>query len=234
MLTTPVFANAKSKYYDWKKIEEDNLWRRVPKNSIYDQQELYIMGDSLYSPHYYKGGKWGEALITSWKIDESLESLQIVTAKQNKAYVELTSDTGKAILYSVNLKTSKKKIVSKNFVLRESTPPFFYAATVNTTDASSTPIYVWKFNGNSFKRGNCLGKYIIPTKVLGKYVYYGKYNNSSQKKVTICRADLDGSHEKKLFVVTGKGDYCQTLISDVTKNQIAVSTSINGKFVRDI
>ncbi len=231
MLTTSIFVSAKPKYYDWKKIEE-NLWRRVPKNSCYAQQELHIVGDSLYSPHYYTekyGGKWGEEYITSWKMDESYQTLQIVTAKKNKVYVQLTSEADKSVLYSVDLNTLKKKLVSKKFVLRESTAKFFYVSTRNVTDTSSVPIYVWKFKGTSFKKGKCLGKYIFGIKAIGKYIYYGKYKSSSQKKVTVYRADLDGSHAKKLFTVKGKGQYCQTIITGINKKQIMVSTSVTGK-----
>ncbi len=231
MITTSAFVSAKAKYYDWKKIE-DNLWRRVPKNSCYAQQELHIMGNKLYSPYYYTkkyGGKWGEEAITSWKMDQSHQSLKIVTAKKNKAYVQLSSEMGEAVLYSVNLDTSKKKVVTKKFALYESTAKFFYASPKKVTDTSSVPIYIWKIKGNSLKKGKCLGKYIFGTKAIGKYIYYGKYKNSSQKKVTVYRADLNGCHVKKLFTVKGKGSYCQSIINGISKKQITVITSVNSK-----
>lgn len=111
ILFSSVSVDAESKYYDWKKIE-DNLWRRQEKNSIYARQELTIYGDSLLSPHYYTeeyGGKWGEGIVTSWKIDKSYQSLQIVAAKKNLVYVQLSSEADKSLLYVVNLDTLKKR-----------------------------------------------------------------------------------------------------------------------------
>lgn len=55
--------------------------------------------------------------------------------------------------------------------------------------------------------------------------------NSSQKKVTVYRANLDGSHVTKLFTVKGKGRYCQSIITNINKKQIMVSTSVNGKSI---
>ncbi len=231
MLPTSILVSAKSKSYDWKKID-DNLWRRVPKNSCYAQQELHIVENSLFSPHYYTekyGGKWGEAFITSWKMDESYQTLQIITAKKNKVYVQLLSEAGSSVLYVVNLDTLKKKVVTKKFVLCESIANFFYVSTENVSDTSSVPVYIWKFKGTSLKKGKCLGKYIFQTKAIGKYIYYGKYKDSSQKRVTVYRANLDGSHVKKLFTVKGKGHHCQSIITGISKNQIIVSTSVNGK-----
>lgn len=115
--------------------------------------------------------------------------------------------------------------------MRESTQKYFYGTTRNVSDTSAIPIYVWKFKGTSLKRGRCLGKYIFGTTVVGKYVYYGKYKSSSQKKVTVYRANLDGSHPKKLFAVKGKGKYVQTLPS-VSKKRIIVSTYIGNKPVK--
>ena len=86
------------------------------------------------------------------------------------------------------------------------------------------------------KKVKTLGKFIFGTTVSGNKVYYASYPDSSQKKMTVYRCNLDGSNRKKLFDLEGKGDFCQVLISDVNSKTITafVSGDEPGQYVYTI
>lgn len=232
-----VYEPCSAKASAWKQMNGGDVWKRSEvKGSPYTWESLYIVSNGLCITQYYKETqgkhiKPGNYQITSWKMDESYQALRIVTVKGNTAYVQLSNETGKSTLYSVNIKTAKKKLVSKKFSAPPTTANYIYANTVNPSDTGAYPVNVWKASSSSIKKVRTLGKYIYGTKVIGKYIYYGKYKSSSQKKVTVYRANLDGSHSKKLFTVKGTGKYVQSLLCGVSKKQIKVSTTINGKSV---
>ncbi len=233
-----VCVSSSAKTSEWKQIKgSENAWERdEPKDSPYTVTHLYIAGNELCTAYYYKETESkhitpGHDKITSWKMDKSDHKLTIITVKGNSAYVQLSDDYGKSSLYSVNIKTKKKKLVSKKFNATLTLANYIYANTVNPSDTGAYPVNAWKIGNSSIKKVRILGKYIFGIKKVGKYIYYGKYKSSSQKKVTVYRANLDGSHQKKLFTVKGKGKYVQTLLCGVSKKQIKVSTSIDGKSV---
>lgn len=232
-----------AKSYDWKimKGTNDVFERNEKYKKRFDPtyRRLYIVDCSLYETIYYneKDGKHikpTNSEITFWKMDESYQNLSLVTVKGNTAYVQLSDEAGKSRLYSVNIKTGKKRLVSNKFYASPTTTNYAYAETECKTDTGAYSTYVWKFTDSSAKRVRKLGKYIFVTKVVGKYVYYGKYKGSSQKNVNVYRANLDGTHQKKLFTVKGKGKYVQSYISSIKKNKITVLSYADNKSVQYI
>ena len=155
----------------------------------------------------------------------------MAAVKGNTAYVQWYNQEGDAHLYSVNIKTGKKKVVAKKFNRCAGTANYLYANNERPSDTSSMPVYVWKVNNNSVRKIKYLGRYIFGTTIYHNYVYYGKYKNAFQKTVTIYRCDINGSHVKKLFTVKGTGKHPQSLLSKVENDKITVSTSQNGKWV---
>lgn len=233
-ICVPCFAKTST----WKQIDESSgAWERdESKDSPYTVTHLYIVRNELWMTHYWnetegKHIKPTHGSITSWKMDESDHKLTIITVKGNIAYVQLSNDYGKSSLYSVNIKSSKKKLISKKFNASPTSSNYIYANTVKPSDTGAYPVNVWKIGNSSIKKVGTLGKYIFGIQKVGKYIYYGKYKSSSQKNVSIYRANLDGSHQKKLFTIKGKGKYVQILLCGVSKKQIKVSTSIDGKSV---
>lgn len=144
----------------WKQIKgSENAWERdEPKDSPYTVTHLYITDNYLYKTYYYKETegthiKPGHDIITSWKMDESYQALHIVTVKGNTAYVQLSDDEGKSYLYSVNIKTEKKKLISKKFNASLISENYIYANTVNPSDTGAYPVNVWKVGNSSIKKG---------------------------------------------------------------------------------
>lgn len=242
MLIIHIPVSAKTSNVKWKKIDADGVnaaWeRKEDKNSVYATTQLYIYRNEIHKVHFYNdemgdlAGHFmtGDEKIASWKMDLDYQSLRIVTVRGNTAYVQLSTYV-ESKLYSVNIETKKKKLVSDEFYALPTAAKYIYAKTVNTSDTSACPVNVWKVGNSSIKKVRPLGKYIFEVKAVGKYIYYGKYKSSSQKEVMVYRADLDGSHQKKLFTVKGKGKYVQSYLCGASREKIEVITSINGKNV---
>ena len=101
------------------------------------------------------------------------------------------------------------------------------------------PVYIWKIQNNSLKKVKTLGKYIFGTTAVKNKIYYASYPSypkNGQKKMVVYRCNADGSHRKKLFTLTGKGKYCQVLISDVNEKTItaAISGDNSGQYTYTI
>lgn len=218
----------------WTQLKRnENVWEQEQASSSkYAYRSLYLNYDKLYQRVRYKADQKSEGKkITSWKIDRNTESMTMVAVKGKNAYVQWHNDEGATRLYSVNIKTGKKKIVSKKFNRCAGTADYVYANNEKPSDTGALEVSVWKVTNSSIRKGKSLGKYIFGTTIYDNYVYYGKYSSASQKTVAIYRCAINGSHVKKLFTVKGSGQYAQSLLSKVENGEITVSTQQNGKGV---
>lgn len=227
-------VTSQAKANDWtQRNSKANVWEQEQAaSSPYKYRGLYINGNQLWQRVSYRVNQESAGKkIAKWNINKDEEYLSLAAVKGNTAYVQRYNEEGDTRLYAVNIKTKKKKVVSKNFYRCAGTSDYVFANDFKPSDTGAYAVFVWKVNNNSVRKIKKLGKYIFGTTIYGKYAYYGKYNNSSQKTVTIYRCALNGSHVKKLFTVKATGQYSQSLMTGVENGKITVSTSQNGKFV---
>ena len=200
----------------WKNI--DNLW-------VKDEKCIYLSENVLYQGVNAPHSMGVRYKLASWKINESNKNLKIATVYDNIAYVSLYSDGGESALYSVNIKSKKKrKIVSHCFAFAAK-GKYIYGKPYHVADTSDTPVWIWEIRNNSVKRVKRIGKHIFGTTIVKNNVYYASYPNHKQKKMTVYRCNPDGTHRKKLFTLKGKGKYGHVLISDVNKKTITAMVS---------
>lgn len=186
---------------------------------------VFIFKNQLLMQTRTNGSTSAPVPVVKWKMDEYSQSLSIATVNGNTAYVQLYSEGGKSVLYSVNIKAKKKKVISRKFYATASAGNYVYASNAHIADTGAYSRDVWKVNGPLIKKVRRLGKHIFGTIVVKNNLYYGKYAGKSQRKVTIYRAKLDGSRPKKLFSVQGKGKYAQVLLTSADKKEITVVAS---------
>lgn len=225
---------SQAKANDWTQMKKnENVWEQEQAGSSpYAYRALYINGDQLFERVRYRSNQEsGGQKITKWKMNKEMEGLSLAAVKGNTAYVQWYNEEGSTRLYSVNVKTKKKKVVSKKFNRCAGTSDYVYANNCKPSDTGAYAVSVWKVNKNSIRKVKTLGKYIFGTTIYGKYAYYGKYNSISQKTVVVYRCNLNGSHAKKLFTVKATDKYAQSLMTGVENNKITVYTTQNGKNV---
>lgn len=230
---------AKGNQWEWDGVQEGGgVWSKSEKaNTDGDvtHRTLFVSGNDLLTGIRYQGIlRESVPKLTEWKMRDQIDELRIVTARGNYVYVQLYADEGmESKLYKVHVDTGKKKKISDKFYAFPSTKKYIYASDGTITDTGAYPWYVWKFTGSSAKRIKKLGDHVTEPIRKGKYIYYGKYKGSSQKKVTVYRAKTNGKNAKKLFKAGIKGEYVQTLLQSVSRKYIKVNSSCNfGKSVQ--
>ncbi len=204
-------------------------WENDNGQWIKGNKVIYIVNNFLYESPYGPHSMGVKHELASWKMDTSYQYLNIVTIYNNNVYVALYVDGGKSTLYSVNIKSKKKRKVVQNCYAFAAKGKYLYGNPYKVSDTGAYPVQVWKISGNSIKKGKKIGKYIFGTTVVKNKLYYASYPNSKQKKMTVYRCNLDGTHRKELFTIKGKGKYCQVLLSKVTKKTITATVSGTGK-----
>lgn len=190
---------------------------------------IYIANNVLYESPFGPHSMGIRKKIASWQVDDSCESPRIVTIYNDNVYVRFCKTAGKAALYSVNIKTKKKRKVAVNCSAFASSGKYIYGNTFHVSDTGAYPVQIWKISGNTVKKGKMIGKYIFGTTIVKKKLYYASYPTSKQKKMTVYCCNLNGTHRKKLFTLKGSGKYCQVLLRNVTKKTIKATVSGTGK-----
>lgn len=212
---TGIKANAKTK--EWSSI--DSQWYCADKN-VY-----YMIGNTFYVSPSEPHAMGERKKIAGWKINGS-DHLEIVHGYGNNVFINKTNGLdGKSVLYAVNIKSGKKRKVSGRCSIVAAKGKYMYGNADKVSDTGAYPVYVWKITGNSVKKIKTLGKFIFGTTIVKNKAYFASYPDSSQKKMTVYSCRVDGSQRKKLFVLEGKGDFCQVLISDINEKTITVFVS---------
>lgn len=204
-------------------------WKNNDGQWIKGNKVIYMVNNVLYESPFEPHSMGVQRKLASWKINTSYEYLKIATIYNNNVYVVRYKEAGEAELYSVNIKSKKKRKVAKKCYAFAAKGKYIYANPFNVTDTGAYPVRVMKIRGNSVKKGKKLGNHIFGTTVVKNKLYYASYPNSKQKKMTVYRCNLDGKHRKKLFTLKGKGKYCQVLLGKVTKKTIKATVSGTGK-----
>lgn len=200
-------------------------WENSDGTWLKGRKCIYTVGNTLYQSPFQPHSMGIRHKLASWKMNPSIETLEIAAVYGNTAYVSLYCDGGTSTLYSVNIKSRKKRKIMKNCCPVASKGKYIYGNSFKVSDTGAYPVSIWKITNNSVKRVKTIGKYIFGTTIVKNKVYYASYPNKMQKKMTVFRCNLDGSHRKKLFTLKGKGKYCQVLISDVNKKTITAQVS---------
>ena len=198
----------------------------------------YISGNALYKSPLQPHSQGIKKKIASWKLKEDVY-LKITHAYKNNIYVCYSAMREKSIVYSVNIKTKKKTKLWDKCDAVTGSGKYIYGNKIKVTDTGAYPVYIWKIQNNSLKKVKTLGKYIFGTTAVKHKIYYASYPSypkNGQKKMVVYRCNADGSHRKKLFTLTGKGKYCQVLISDVNEKTItaAISGDNSGQYTYTI
>lgn len=202
--------------------------------SQYDQwyangNVYYVSNDTLYRSPVQPHSMGIKKKIASWKLKDNVEShIHIVYAYKDNIYLSYSTIDFHPILYSVNIKTKKKRKLSSKCSVIAASGKYIYGNKVVVTDTGAYPVYIWKINNNSLKKFKTLGKYILGTTIVKNKIYYASYpsyRKSGQKKMVVYRCNLDGSHRKKLFTLQGTGKYCQVLIAKVNSKTITATVS---------
>ena len=200
-------------------------WKSTDRQWYAGGYVYYMSGNTLYKSPNQSNSQGIKDKVASWNIKES-KYLTIVHGYKNKLYISCTDEyNSEADLYSVNVKTGKKKKEVSNCCVVAAKGKYVYGNVIKVTDTGAYPVYLWKITGKSVKKVKMLGKYIFGTTIVNNKVYYASYPSKSQKKMTVYSCKLDGSKRKKLFTLEGKGEYCQVLINDVNEKTITAYVS---------
>lgn len=200
-------------------------WKNNSGQWINDDKCIYITGNTLYISPFAPHSMGIKDELANWKMDTEYESLKIVTIYNDTVYVVLYHDTGKSTLYSVNIKSKQKRKAVRNCYAFAAKGKYIYGNPCKVSDTGAYTVRIWKIKNNSVKRVKTIGKNIFGTTAVKKKLYYASYPNKYQKKMTVYRCNLDGSHRKKLFTIKGKGKYCQVLMTDANKKTITAIVS---------
>lgn len=203
-------------------------WKNDNGQWIKGNKVIYILDNYLYESPFEPHSMGVQYKLASWKMDTSIESLKLINVYNNNAYVVHYSDLGKSTLYSVNIKSKKKRKVVQDCYVFVAKGKYMYGNPYKVSDTGAYPVRIWEITKNSVKQLKTIGKHIFGTTIVKDKVYYASYPNSKQKKMTVYRCNLDGTHRKKLFTLKGKEKYCQVLLGTVTKKTIKATVSGSG------
>ena len=191
-----------------------------------DGNVYYIIGNTFYVSPMEPHSMGERHKIAGWKTVDG-EYLKIVHGYGNKVFINKIDELdGSSILYAVDIKTKNKAKISGKCSITAASGRYMYGNAEKASDTGAYPVFIWKISGNSVKKGKTLGKFIFGTTAIKNKIYYASYPDSRQKKMTVYRCSPDGSNRRKLFILEGKGDFCQVLISDI--NEETVTAYLSG------
>lgn len=173
-----------------------------------------------------KSGK--TVTLAKWSLKGD-DSLKISTIYNNKAYVLKRSDSGASIpvLYSVDLKTKKKKKVANRCEPVLCKGKYIYANPATVTDVSCDIVDLYKITKTGIKKVKRIGKNVFGTEAKNNKIYYASYPDRSMKKMTMYSCKVNGTGKKKLFTLKGTGQYCQVLPCKITSKYITATNGSN-------
>lgn len=127
----------------------------------------------------------------------------------NVAYLTRNSFTSwKYWEYAYNLKTGKWKKVLTGGHIQDASGKYVIIDHSYRTDVSPTKMSIYQINSSgSLKKVRLIGKYCSSASIVSGKIYYGIYNSSSPKKLTLYRCNANGSGAKKLGTFTAKEEY---------------------------
>ncbi|MGN0482101.1 MAG: hypothetical protein ACI4HI_00975 [Lachnospiraceae bacterium] len=208
-----IMPHQKVEAANWKEQERD-VW-------IKGSQKICLEDNKLYKV----SAKGKKTLLSSWNKKEydsdNEEYLKILTIRDNKVVVSLSSLYRTSKVYSVDLTKKKRKTIAKNCSPSEIKGKYIYANEFKVSDTGAYKMWIWKIQKDgSLKRIKKLGNYIQCVRFFDGKIFYSYYPTESQTKMSVYCSNYDGSHAKKLFTVSTKEEYGQILLQEVGKKEI--------------